>query len=76
MHCDVALNAASHFVNTNTSHTLPTLSHITHTYSQETMSIGNVKEIFTDSIKEQVSEAASDAVSDAIDKVEVKKVDE
>ena len=38
--------------------------------------IGNVKEIFTDSIKEQVSEAASDAVSDAIDKVEVKKVDE
>ena len=38
--------------------------------------IGNVKEIFTDSIKEQVSEAASDAVSDAIDKVEVKKVDD
>ena len=38
--------------------------------------IGNVKEIFTDSIKEQVTEAASAAVSDAIDKVEVKKVDE
>ena len=37
--------------------------------------IGNVKEIFTDSIKEQVTEAASEAVSDAIDKVEVKKVD-
>jgi len=38
--------------------------------------IGNVKEIFTDSIKEQVTEAASEAVSDAIDKVEVKKADE
>ena len=38
--------------------------------------IGNVKEIFTDSIKEQVTAAASEAVSDAIDKVEVKKVDE
>tara|TARA_B100000949_G_C14123091_1_gene383421 strand:- start:169 stop:765 length:597 start_codon:yes stop_codon:yes gene_type:complete len=37
--------------------------------------IGNVKEIFTDSIKEQVTAAASEAVSEAIDKVEVKKVD-
>ena len=35
--------------------------------------IGNVKEIFTDSIKEQVSEAASEVVSEAIDKEKDKK---
>ena len=35
--------------------------------------IGNVKEIFTDSIKEQATEAASKAISETIDKVEDKK---
>ena len=37
--------------------------------------IGNVKEIFTDSIKEQATEAASKAISETIDKVEDKKED-
>ena len=37
--------------------------------------IGNVKEIFTDSIKAQATEAASKAISETIDKVEDKKED-
>jgi len=37
--------------------------------------IGNVKEIFTDSIKEQATEAVSKAISETIDKVEDKKED-